>query len=94
MVEGHGTARDHLDIPVGLLAQLHDGALAVIFLNLVDRRLEGFEFRRIHIHGLVFCFFRHSGLFGLNVKQFLIVHVRSFAPVSNFPKGNKYKHIF
>ena len=60
MVQRHRAARDHLNVPVGLLAQLHDRALAIILLDLVDRRLKGFQFRRIHLSGLVRLFFRHS----------------------------------
>ena len=62
MVEGYRAARDDLHVPLRLVSQLHDRALSIIFLDLVDRRLQrlhpgGIDIRGVHLY--IFC---HSSI--------------------------------
>ena len=65
MVESDGAARYYLMfIPLWLISQLHDRAFPIVFFNLVDRRLQRFQFPGINLGaGVFYCFFSHNVLF-------------------------------
>ena len=56
-VEADAACGDDVELLLGAVAKPHDGAFAVVFLNLVERTLQYFQFflpLRIHV-GLFFC---------------------------------------
>ena len=70
-VEADGAGGDNVELLVGAVAEFHDGAFAVAFLNLVEGALEYFQLFELESLGVV-CFFCHNiQLF--NVLLFLVV---------------------
>ena len=59
-VKGNGTARNHRNFPFWLISQLHDRTFTVIFLNLVNRRLQCLEFRSIDTGTFLYFFLSHK----------------------------------
>ena len=59
IVKTDGARRDDVDLLVGTVAQLHDGALAIALLYLVQRALEHFQLLQLQGIG-VGCFFSHN----------------------------------
>ena len=60
MVKCDRTARNHLNIPLGLLTKFHYSAFSEVLLDLVDSRLKSLKLRSVDFLSLNFSFFCHK----------------------------------
>ncbi len=95
IVETDRAGGDHLDIHYRVVAELHDRALAIVFLDLAESFSKGFELGRTGIGRI---FFRRAGhllfaFFCCHIYDGVEVYIRVYAAKLTQFGGISYAHI-